>query len=61
MICEERITHAYIGQSQGTVGGGVTQLYSPEDFQNSPYWKIVYHQDRVYIYELDPNICQTLN
>jgi len=58
MICEEQITHAFIGQSQGLVGAGVQQLYSPEDFLNSPFWKKVFQQDRVYIFELDPAVCQ---
>jgi hypothetical protein len=60
-LCQEAITHAYIGQAQGLVGFGAQQLYSPDDFLNSPYWRMIYHKDRVYIFELDPNICLQVN
>ena len=60
-LCHEVITHAFIGQAQGLVGFGARQLYSPDDFLNSPYWRMIYHKDRVYIFELDPNICLQVN
>ena len=60
-LCDEAITHAYIGQAQGLVGFGVHQLFAPEDFLNSPYWRMIYQNDRVYIFELDPNICLQVN
>jgi hypothetical protein len=57
-ICSEGVTHAFIGQRQGQVGGGVSQLFDSSDFEQSPYWESVYHQDRVYIYELKPGACR---
>jgi hypothetical protein len=60
-LCHEDITHAYIGQGQGLVGFGARQLYTRDDFLNSPFWQVIYQNDRVYIFALDPTICIQLN
>ncbi len=56
-LCEWRITHVYIGQGQGKVGAGAVQLFAPDDFANSPAFRPVYHQDRVWVFALDPVAC----
>jgi hypothetical protein len=30
LLCEQDITHIYIGQGQGEIGYGATQLFSPD-------------------------------
>ena len=58
LLCDEGITHIYIGQQQGLVGiTWVEQSFSPEELSNQPYYDLVYHQDRVYIFALKPGIC----
>ncbi len=57
LICDNKITHIFIGQRQGKVGAGVTQLISPEMLAKNPAYQLIYHQDRVHIYEIDPNLC----
>jgi len=56
-LCEMGITHAYIGQGQGTVSYGNQQLYSPQELAESPAYEQVYHLDRVYVFALMPEAC----
>jgi len=58
LLCNNRITHVYIGQGQGEVGAGVQQLYTPEELEKNPSYNLVYNQDRVYIYALNQEICE---
>jgi hypothetical protein len=48
------ITHVYIGQQQGSANMKADKPYAfrPEDFVASPWYDTVYHQDRVWIFEL---------
>jgi hypothetical protein len=57
-LCQWGVTHAYIGQRQGRAGIGATQLYSAQEFANSPAFRLIYHQDRVSIFALDPQACE---
>jgi len=57
LLCEQDITHIYIGQGQGTVGYGATQLFSPDQLAENQAYQLIYHHDRVYIYELDLQYC----
>lgn len=59
IICDHNISHIYIGQVQGKIGSGVQQLFSPQELINSSYYKLIYHQDRVYIFSLMPGVCET--
>lgn len=52
-LCAFGVTHAYIGQGQGLVGLGARQLFSPDELRASPYFDLIYAQDRVLIFELD--------
>ena len=60
MLCKWGITHVYIGQRQGKAGAGAVQLFSPDDFSNSPAFYLLYHQDRVWIFGLNPDACSDL-
>ncbi len=57
-FCTLDITHVYIGQRQGEVGFIAEQLYSPEAFLSDPNFDLVYHKDRVHIFEGSPALCQ---
>lgn len=57
LLCENNITHIYIGQGQGEIGYGATQLFSPDMFVDNQAYQLIYRHDRVYIYELDPQYC----
>ena len=57
LLCGEGVTHVYIGQGQGKVGFGVTQLFSPDELLDSQDYSLLYHQDRVYVFALKAGIC----
>ncbi len=56
-LCSWGITHVYIGQQRGLASIERLQLFAPEDFDNSPAYKLVYAQDRVRIYAFDTGVC----
>ena len=57
LLCEWPVTHVYVGQGQGEVGAGASALFTPEELAGSPSFKLVYHEDRVYIFALDRSYC----
>ena len=60
VLCEWGISHVYIGQTQGATGAGVTQLFGPEELLSQPAFHLVYQQDRVHIFALATDACETL-
>ncbi|MCJ7739522.1 MAG: hypothetical protein MUQ10_19785, partial [Anaerolineae bacterium] len=60
-LCEEGVTHIYVGQGQGEVGLGVSQLFEPQDFLGHPEFHLVYHQDRVHIFAVADGLCASLS
>ena len=57
-LCDNGITHIYIGQGQGMTGAGVTQLFSADEFLADPEtYALIYSQDRVRIFEINPAAC----
>jgi len=60
LLCNYGITHVFIGQNQGTIGYLPSQLFTPEELLSSSEYDLVYHQDRVYIFALIPNVCSTI-
>jgi hypothetical protein len=55
MLKDRNVSHIYIGQRQGSVNSKAP-LFVPEDLIDSPYYRPVYHQDRVWIFEINyPN------
>jgi len=57
LLCEQGITHVYIGQRQGTVGFAAPQLFAPDDFAPQPAFDLVYREDRVYVFAFDRATC----
>ncbi|MCI0519002.1 MAG: hypothetical protein L0Z70_01950, partial [Chloroflexi bacterium] len=57
LLCRYRISHVYIGQSQGLTGAGALQLFSPREVERQPALRAVYAQDRVRIYALETSAC----
>ncbi len=58
LLCDEGITHIYIGQKQGRAGFIATQLYSPEELLGTASFRLLYHEDRVYVFALTPEVCR---
>lgn len=54
LIRERNITHLYIGQRQGSVNYAGPELLDPEIIRNSPDFRLIYHQDRVWIFSFQP-------
>lgn len=57
-LCDEQITHVYIGQTQGLTGYGASQLFTLQELAESPAFRPVYGQDQVRIYEFDRSRCK---
>ncbi len=59
LLCELGVSHVYIGQLQGLVGlTWLNQLYTPQELLDEPAYQLVYQDDRVYIFELQPGACE---
>jgi hypothetical protein len=54
LLRAEGVTHVYIGQRQGRVNYAGEQILDPEQLVRSDNYDLVYHQDRVWIFALDP-------
>ncbi len=52
MLQAEGVTHVYIGQRQGQVNDAGLAVLDPNELLDSPYYRLRYHQDRVWIFEL---------
>jgi hypothetical protein len=52
LILEREITHIYIGQQQGSVNSFGSIIFDPDLLNSSPLFEPVYHQDRVWIFEV---------
>lgn len=59
LLCDNGITHIYIGQRRGEVGMGAHPLLYASDFENNAY-ELIYHQDLVYIFKLKSESCSIL-
>ena len=54
MLRERRVSHVYIGQQQGSVSHFGVHNFDLDALQSSPDYRPVYHQDRVWIFEVMP-------
>ncbi|MFC2042744.1 hypothetical protein ACFLUA_01145 [Chloroflexota bacterium] len=54
MLNERGITHVYIGQKQGSVNSP-SLLLDPDQMNASPHYNPIYHQDLVWIFEINPD------
>jgi hypothetical protein len=52
MLKERGVTHVYLGQQQGTVGYNGPMTLQPAQLAASPRFKAVYHEDRVWMFEV---------
>ncbi|MBI1800141.1 MAG: hypothetical protein HYR71_00735, partial [Chloroflexi bacterium] len=52
MLRQRGVTHVYIGQLQGRVNYGGPVVLQPEQLLGSPNFKAIYHQDRVWVFEI---------
>jgi hypothetical protein len=50
LLARRGITHVYIGQQQGRVNN-IHPLLDPAELLDNPHFNLVYHEDRVWIYE----------
>jgi hypothetical protein len=46
------VTHVYIGQRQGAVNNPEPGVLDPDELLASPSYRLLYHQDGVWIFEL---------
>jgi hypothetical protein len=57
-ICQFGATHVYIGQGQGKVAqAALTPYLDAAQLSVSPYYELLYHQDRVWIFALKDGVC----
>jgi hypothetical protein len=52
LLRQRGITHVYVGQRQGRVNYAGDQVLDPEQLRDSPNYRLVYHQDRVWVFEV---------
>ena len=52
LLRERKITHIYIGQQQGRVNYDGPLTIDPEQLLTSPFFRPIYHEDRVWIFEV---------
>ena len=57
LLCDYGITHVFIGQRQGMVGNYGDPLFTPAELETSQFYRLDYHQDRVYIFALNEADC----
>jgi hypothetical protein len=55
-LCENGITHVYIGQKSNSPTNNYQPLFTAEDLASSPKFTLLYHLDKVYIYRVE-NAC----
>ena len=52
LLRERGVTHVYIGQQQGRVNYNGPDVLRPEVFFQDKHYRLLYHQDRVWIFEI---------
>jgi uncharacterized membrane protein len=54
MLAKRGIKYIYIGQRQGVVNYSGPKILDPQIINDDPLFKAIFHQDRVWIYEIEP-------
>jgi len=54
LLQEHGVTHVYVGQQQGKVNHSGSQVLRAETMIQSERYRPAYHQDRVWVFEVDP-------
>lgn len=58
-MCEQGLTHVYIGQGQGRVGKPTPRpLFTAQELDSHPAFEVLYHQNEVWIFELKQAACR---
>jgi hypothetical protein len=57
ILCDEGITHAYIGQKEGKVSFGNKPLFTEAQINESNSFTLLYELDQIRIYQFDRSIC----
>jgi hypothetical protein len=52
LLGQQGVTHVYLGQQQGQVSNLDKEGFEPEQLEASPNYRKVYHEDRVWIFEI---------
>jgi hypothetical protein len=52
IFLDRKITYVYIGQQQGRVNNNGPVELDPSQLSNDPHFRTIYHQDRVWIFEI---------
>jgi hypothetical protein len=52
LLQQRGITHVYVGQQQGRVNYGGPDVLDPEALLRSAPFRLLYHQDRVWVFEV---------
>ena len=53
-LSQRGVTHVYLGQRQGSVNNPGQPVFDPQQLQASPLYRLIYHRDRVWVFELQP-------
>lgn len=54
LLRQQGVTHAYVGQRQGAVNHAGPDVIDPEVLSASPHYELLYHQDQVWIFAVNP-------
>jgi hypothetical protein len=57
LLCQQEISHIYVGQGQGRVGFGAIALFGPDEMLGDSAFSPLYHHDQVWIFAFDRSIC----
>jgi hypothetical protein len=59
LVCDEGITHVYVGQAEGRVGVPPPEpLFTAQEMLSSPAFEEVYHRDRARVFALTDMACR---
>ena len=58
LLKQNGITHIYIGQQEGRIWNPGPSLLSAESLANVPYYEPVYHEDRVWVFEVRADLVE---
>jgi hypothetical protein len=54
LLRQQDVSHVYVGQRQGRVGNSEPTVLKPEKLLDSPHYQLLYHQDLVWIFGVEP-------
>jgi hypothetical protein len=61
LLCQQEVSHVYVGKRQGQVGSAVgwsaVPLFLPDELLANSAFSPLYHQDQVWVFAFDSSIC----